>query len=55
MTVQYRSFSSSTEQVTKPRLELIGATQTVVFFYDVADEHTLVIPQAQIVSIEVPE
>jgi hypothetical protein len=53
--VRYRSFSSSTGQVTEPGLELIGATQKAVFFYDVDDKHTLVIPQSQIVSIEVPE
>jgi hypothetical protein len=54
LVVQYRSFSGSAGQVTKTGLELIGATQKVVFLYDVDEEHTLVIPQAQIVSIEVP-
>jgi len=54
LVVQYRSFSGSAGQVTKTGLELIGATQKVVFLYDLDDEHTLVIPQAQIVSIEVP-
>jgi hypothetical protein len=53
--VRYRASSDSADQVTKSGLELIGATQTVVFFYDVDDKHTLVIPQSQIVSIEVPE
>jgi len=53
--VRYRSFSGSEGQVTEPGLELIGATQKAAFFYDVNDNHTLVIPQAQIVSIEVPE
>jgi hypothetical protein len=52
--VQYRSFSSSAGQVTKPGLVLIGATQRFVFFYDVDNKHTLVVPQAQVVSIEVP-
>jgi hypothetical protein len=59
--VRYRSFSSSTGQVTESGLELIGATQRAVFFFDVNDKdverdnRTLVIPQAQIVSIEVPD
>lgn len=57
--VRYRSYSDSADQVTKPGLKLIGSTQRVVFFYDVnvkdneKDNQTLVIPQAQIVSIEV--
>ena len=62
VTVQYRKFSSpSTGQVTETGVELIGATQKVVFFYDVTekdnekDSRTLIIPQAQIVSIEVQE
>ena|SRR5829696_3463526 len=54
VTVSYRSFSGSAGQVTKPELELIGATQRAVFFYDVEDRDAIVIPQAQIVSIEVP-
>lgn len=53
--VQYRQFSNTTEQVCEPGLELIGATQKVVFFYDSEDQRTLVIPQAQIVSVEVPD
>jgi hypothetical protein len=53
--VRYRSFSGSTGQVTEPGLELIGATQKAVFFYDVDDKRTLVIPPSQLVSIEVPE
>jgi hypothetical protein len=53
--VRYRSFSGSAGQVTEPGLALIGATQKVIFFYDVDDERTLVVPQAQLVSIEVPE
>ncbi len=53
--VHYRSFSSSAGQVKEPGLRLIGATQNAVFFYDVEDERTIVIPQAQVVSIEVPE
>jgi hypothetical protein len=59
--VRYRSFSGSAGQVTVPRLEFIGATQRAAFFYDVndkdneKDDHTLVIPQSQIISIEVPE
>lgn len=53
--VRYRSFSGSAGQVTEPDLSLIGATQKAVFFYDVNDKHTLVIPQSQIVAIEVPE
>jgi hypothetical protein len=48
--VQYRSFSSSAGQVTKPGLELIGATQRFVIFYDVNGKRTLVIPQAQLVA-----
>jgi hypothetical protein len=58
--VWYRSFSGSAGQETEPDLNLIGATQKAVFFYDVNDKdnekdnRTLVIPQAQIVSIEVP-
>jgi hypothetical protein len=53
--VRYRSFSGSAGQVTKPGLALIGATQKVVFFYDVDDKRTIVIPRTHIVSIEVPE
>ena len=53
--VQYRSFSGSAGQVTESDLKPIGATQEVVFFYDVSDKRTLVIPQTQIVSMEVPE
>jgi hypothetical protein len=53
--VRYRSFSGSAGQVTEPGLELIGTTQKVVFFYDVKNKRTLVIPQGQIVSMEVPE
>ena len=53
--VRYRSFSGSAGQVTESDLKLIGATQKAVFFYDVSDKRTLVIPQTQIVSIEVPE
>jgi len=55
VTAQYRKFSDSAGQVTKPGLELIGTTQKVVFFYDVNNKRTLVIPQAQLVSIEVPK
>jgi hypothetical protein len=61
VTVQYRQFGSSTKQVTERGLQYIGSTQRAVFFYDVNDKdnetenHTLVIPQAQIVSIEVPD
>jgi hypothetical protein len=53
--VRYRSSSGSADQVTEPGLELIGATQKVIFFYDKKDKHTLVIPQTEIVSIEVPD
>jgi hypothetical protein len=53
--VRYRSFSGSAGQVEEPNLRLIGATQKAVFFYDVGKKHALVIPQAQLVSIEVPE
>ena len=53
--VRYRSFSGSAGQATEPNLTLIGATQKAVFFYDVNDKRTIVIPQAQIVSIEIPE
>jgi hypothetical protein len=53
--VRYRSFTGSAGQVTKPGLVMIGATQKAYIFYDVDDEQTLVIPQAQMVSIEIPE
>jgi hypothetical protein len=55
--VQYRAFSSSAGQVKKSGLEHIGATQKATFFYDAdaVNKRTIVIPQAQIVSIEVPE
>jgi hypothetical protein len=53
--IRYRSFSGSAGQVTEPNLTLIGATQKAVFFYDVDEKRTIVIPQAQIVSIEVPD
>jgi hypothetical protein len=59
--VRYRSFSGSADPVTTSGLQHIGATQKFAFFYDVNDKdnekdnHTLVIPQAQIVSIKVPE
>src|SRR5829696_7361484 len=55
MEVRYRSFSGSAGQVTAPGLEFIGATQRAAFFYDVDDKRTIVIPQSQLVSIEVPE
>jgi hypothetical protein len=55
VTVQYRSSSVSGDPVTEPKLILIGATQKAVFFHDEKDNRTLVIPQAQIVSIEVPD
>jgi|SRR5215211_387871 hypothetical protein len=53
--VRYRSFSGSAGQVTMPGLQFIGATQRAVFFYDADHKHTIVIPQSQIVSIEVPQ
>lgn len=53
--IQYRSFKGSAGQVTVPDLQLIGATQKASFFYDPDDQRTLVIPQAQLVSVEVPE
>lgn len=53
--VRYRSFKGSAGQVTVPGLRLMGATQKAAFFYDVDHKHTLVVPQSQIVSIEVPE
>jgi len=53
--VRYRSFSGSAGQVTAPNLTLIGATQKAAFFYDADDKRTIVIPQSQIVSIEVPQ
>jgi hypothetical protein len=55
MAVQHRNFSRSAEQVTEPGLHLIGATQNTVFFYDVNEKRTIMIPQSQIVSIEVPQ
>jgi len=53
--VRYRSFKGSAGQVAVPGLRLIGATQKAAFFYNVDHKHTLVVPQSQIVSIEVPE
>jgi hypothetical protein len=53
--VRYRSFKGSAGQVTVPGLGLIGATEKAAFFYDVDHKRTIVIPQAQLVSIEVPE
>jgi hypothetical protein len=53
--VRYRSFKGSAGQVTVPGLGFIGATEKAAFFYDVDDKRTIVIPQVQIVSIEVPE
>jgi hypothetical protein len=53
--VQYRAFSSSAGQVTEPGLQVIGSTQKAIFFYDVNNKRTIVIPQGQVVSIEVPE
>jgi hypothetical protein len=53
--VRYRSFSGTAGQMTTPGLAFIGATQRAAFFYDEADKRTIVIPQAQIVSIEVPD
>jgi len=54
--VQYRQISNTTEPVPpEHRLELIGATQRAAFIYDVDDKRTIVIPQTQIVSIEVPD
>jgi hypothetical protein len=55
VTVQQRKYSKSAEQVTEPGLRLIGATQNAAFFYDADPKRTLVIPHAQLVSIEVPE
>jgi hypothetical protein len=53
--VRYRSFKGSAGQVTVPSLRLIGATEKAAFFYDVDHKRTIVIPQAQLVAIEVPE
>jgi hypothetical protein len=53
--VRYRSFKGSAGQVTVPGLRLIGATEKAAFFYDVDHKRTIAIPQAQLVSIEVPE
>ena len=53
--VRYRSFKGSAGQVTVPSLGLIGATEKAAFFYDVDHKRTIVIPQAQLVSIVVPE
>jgi len=53
--VRYRSFKGSAGQVIVPGLGLIGATQKATFFYDADEKHTLVIPQSQLVSIEVPD
>lgn len=53
--VQYRSFSGSAGQVTVSGLQFIGGTQRAAFFYDPDAERTIVIPQTQIVSIEVPQ
>jgi hypothetical protein len=53
--VRYRSFKGSAGQVTLPGLRLIGATEKAAFFYDLDHKRTIVIPQAQLVSIEVPD
>jgi hypothetical protein len=53
--IWYRSFSGSAGQVTVPGLEFIGGTGRAAFFYDPDEKRTIVIPQAQLVSIEVPE
>jgi hypothetical protein len=53
--VRYRSFSGSAGQVTEPDLRFIGATQRAGFLYDNDHNRTIVIPQSQIVSIEVPD
>jgi hypothetical protein len=53
--VRYRLFSGSAGQVTEPNLELIGATEKAAFFYDDDDGRTIVIPHAQIVSVDVPD
>jgi hypothetical protein len=53
--VRYRSFSGSAGQVTVSGLVFIGATQRAAFFYDEDHKRTIVIPQSQLVSIEVPE
>jgi len=53
--VRYKAASSSADQVTESGLVLIGATTTTAFFYDEAAKHTLVIPQAQLIAIEVPQ
>jgi hypothetical protein len=53
--VRYRSFSGSSGQVTVSGLEFIGGTQRAAFFYDADAKRTIVIPQTQIVSIEVPD
>jgi hypothetical protein len=55
LTVQYRSFSNSAGHVTIPKLQLIGSTQRFAFFYDKNNKRTIVVPQAQIVAIKVPE
>ena len=55
VTVQYRSYSSAAGQVTERELRLIGSAQKAMFFYDGNDNRALVIPQAQVVSIEVPQ
>jgi hypothetical protein len=53
--VRYRSFSGSAGQITETDLRLIGTTQKVVCFYDVNGKRAIVIPQSQIVSVDIPE
>jgi hypothetical protein len=51
---RYTSSEGSAGQVTLQGVELIGATGRAAFFYDPDAKRTIVIPQAQLVSIEVP-
>lgn len=54
--VSYRlTTSTSAQPAVESNVELIGATEKVAFFYDPGDERTLVIPHAQIISIEFPK
>ena len=53
--VRYRSFSGTAGQVAVPGLDFIGPTVRAAFFYDPDAKRTIVIPQTQIVSIEVPD
>jgi hypothetical protein len=51
VSVRYQATSKAAEQTTETNLKVIGNTQQFTFFYDTADQSTLVVPHAQIVWI----